>query len=102
MLASFVAGQDLWAELTAATGAPGGGLEIQVHLDGRELWDLRLGRETWSPKRLPLKVSQGRHWLLVTGRARRTAPDISLSIRELGVPTGGRIHPVPVGPAPPP
>lgn len=102
MLASFVAGQDLWAELTAATGAPGGGLEIQVHLDGRELWDLRLGRETWSPKRLPLKVSQGRHWLLVTGRARRTAPDISLSIRELGMPTGGRIHPVPVGPAPPP
>jgi hypothetical protein len=93
-LSAVEADADLWAEVTVSSGAPGGKFEIQFYLDGKELWDLRLGRETWSPKRLPLRMDQGRHFLLVAARDRRTVPDISLSIRELGSFSGGRVRPV--------
>ncbi len=93
-LCAVEADADLWAEVTVGSGAPGGKFEVQFYLDGKELWDLRLGRETWSPKRLPLRIDQGRHFLLVAARDRRTVPDVSISIRELGLPSGGRVRPV--------
>jgi hypothetical protein len=93
-LCAVEADADLWAEVTVSSGAPGGKFEVQFYLDGKELWDLRLGRETWSPKRLPLRISEGRHFLLVAARDRRTVPDVSISIRELGLPSGGRVRPV--------
>jgi hypothetical protein len=93
-LCAVEADADLWAEVTVSSGAPGGKFEVQFYLDGQELWDLRLGRETWSPKRLPLRMNQGRHFLLVAARDRRTVPDVSISIRELGLPSGGRVRPV--------
>jgi hypothetical protein len=93
-LCAVEADADLWAEVTVGSGAPGGKFEVQFYLDGKELWDLRLGRETWSPKRLPLRMNQGRHFLLVAARDRRTVPDVSISIRELGRSSGGRVRPV--------
>ena len=93
-LCAVEADADLWAEVTVGSGAPGGKFEVQFYLDGKELWDLRLGRETWSPKRLPLRLNQGRHFLLVAARDRRTVPDVSISIRELGHSSGGRVRPV--------
>ena len=93
-LCAVEADADLWAEVTVGSGAPGGKFEVQFYLDGKELWDLRLGRETWSPKRLPLRLNLGRHFLLVAARDRRTVPDVSISIRELGLSSGGRVRPV--------
>jgi hypothetical protein len=93
-LCAVEADADLWAEVTVGSGAPGGKFEVQFYIDGQELWDLRLGRETWSPKRLPLRLNQGRHFLLVAARDRRTVPDVSISIRELGHSSGGRVRPV--------
>ena len=93
-LCAVEADADLWAEVTVGSGAPGGKFEVQFYLDGKELWDLRLGRETWSPKRLPLRMNQGRHFLLVVARDQRVVPDVSISIRELGLPSGGRVRPV--------
>jgi hypothetical protein len=93
-LCAVEADADLWAEVTVSSGAPGGKFEVQFYLDGKELWDLRLGRETWSPKRLPLRMNPGRHFLLVAARDRRMVPDVSISIRELGRSSGGRVRPV--------
>ncbi len=93
-LCAVEADADLWAEVTVSSGASGGKFEVQFYLDGKELWDLRLGRETWSPKRLPLRMNHGRHFLLVAARDRRTVPDVFIAIRELGRSSGGRVRPV--------
>jgi len=36
-------------------------------------------------------ITKGRHIILVAARNRNAAPDVSLTIRELGVPAGGHI-----------
>lgn len=84
----------VWVEWTAGLGGPGSRRELQFFLDGKELFDLRLGRETWSPKRLPMFLSQGRHVILVVARTRDQLPEVSLSIRELDNNGGGRVRPV--------
>lgn len=84
----------VWVEWTAALGGTGSRQELQFFLDGRELFDLRLGRETWSPKRLPMFLSQGRHVILIQARARDQLPEVSLSIRELDDKGGGHVQPV--------
>jgi len=94
-VAIFEADRDVWVEWTASLGGPGSRHELQFHLDGRELFDLRLGRETWSPKRLPMFLGKGRHVVLVTARSRDQLPGASLSIRELDENGGGRVRPVP-------
>lgn len=83
-----------WVEWTAAMGGPGSRQELQFYLDGRELLDLRLGRETWSPKRLPFFLARGRHAILVAARGRDQLPEVSLSVRELDDNGGGRVRPV--------
>ena len=83
-----------WVELTASLGGPGRRHELQFLLDGRELQDLRLGRETWSPKRLPLRLKEGRHVILVVARSGDELPEVSLEIREMDDRGGGRIYPV--------
>ena len=85
---------DAWVEWTAGLGGPGSGQELQFHLDGRELFDLRLGRETWSPKRLPMFLRKGRHVVLLTARSKGQLPEATLSIRELEDDGGGRVRPV--------
>jgi hypothetical protein len=85
---------DAWVEWTAGLGGPGVGQELQFHLDGRELFDLRLGRETWSPKRLPMFLRKGRHVVLLTARSKGQLPEATLSIRELEDDGGGRVRPV--------
>jgi hypothetical protein len=83
-----------WVELTASLGGPGRRHELQFLLDGRELQDLRLGRETWSPKRLPFRLKEGRHVILVVARSGDELPEVSLEIREMDDRGGGRIYPV--------
>jgi hypothetical protein len=85
------ASDDLWIEWTATYQGPGNSHELQFYLDGAELPDLRLGRESWSPKRLPMKIAKGRHTMLVSAQDKKTPPNVLLSIRELGTPSGGRI-----------
>ena len=88
-LCALEADSDVWVELTA--DSPTGG-ELQFYLDGSELMDLRMGRETWRPKRLPLKLTKGRHFILVVGRNESAAPGVSLAVRELGDPAGGHLR----------
>ena len=83
-----------WVEWTAGLGGPESRRELQFFLDGRELFDLRLGRETWSPKRLPMFLGQGRHVMLVIARSRDQLPQVTLSVRELNDDGGGRVRPV--------
>gem|GEM_PF-1383492 len=85
---------DAWVEWEAGLGGAGSRHELQFHMDGRELFDLRLGRETWSPKRLPMFLRKGRHVILVTGRTRDRMPEVTLSVRELDDHGGGRVRPV--------
>ncbi len=92
--ATIQADAGVWVEWTAGLGGPGSRRELQFFLDGRELLDLRLGRETWSPKRLPMFLGQGRHVILVVARTRDQLPEVSLSIRELDDDGGGRVRPV--------
>jgi len=92
--AAVQADAGVWVEWTAGLGGPGSRRELQFFLDGKELFDLRLGRETWSPKRLPMYLSQGRHVILVVARTRDQLPEVSLSIRELDDNGGGRVRPV--------
>jgi hypothetical protein len=66
--------------------------ELQFFLDGQELWDLRLGRESWSPKRLPMKLPQGRHVMLVRAQDKNALPEVHLRIRELELPSDGHFH----------
>ena len=93
-VAALKSTEDAWVELVASLGGPGSRHELQFYLDGRELQDLRLGRETWSPKRLPLRLKQGRHVVLVVARSRDHLPGFSLAVRELDDQGGGRVHPV--------
>ncbi|MFM7102838.1 MAG: hypothetical protein ACKO3N_16900, partial [Verrucomicrobiota bacterium] len=81
----------LWVEWIAALEGSGGRPELQFHLDGKELFDLRMGRETWSPKRLPFYLGPGRHVMLVTARGRGRLPGVSLEVRELTEQGGGRV-----------
>ncbi len=83
-----------WVELTAGLGGSGSRQELQFYLDGRELPDLRLGRETWSPKRLPLFLGKGRHTIVVVARSRDRLPEVSLRVCELEDTGGGRVRPV--------
>jgi len=92
--AAIQADAGVWVEWTAGLGGPGTRRELQFFLDGKELFDLRLGRETWSPKRVPMFLSQGRHVILVVARTRDQLPEVSLSIRELDDNGGGRVRPV--------
>jgi len=83
---------DLWIELTANHHpSEYNSFELQFYLDGEELKDLRLGRETWSPKRLPLRITKGRHIMLVSAHEKNEPTYVSLRVRELGVPSGGHI-----------
>ncbi|MBM3823902.1 MAG: hypothetical protein FJ404_13635 [Verrucomicrobia bacterium] len=92
--AAIQADAGVWVEWTAGLGGPGSRRELQFFLDGKEFFDLRLGRETWSPKRLPMYLSQGRHVILVVARTRDQLPEVSLSVRELDDNGGGRVRPV--------
>ena len=85
---------ETWVELVAGLGGPGSRHELQFYLDGRELQDLRLGRETWSPKRLPFFMGKGRHVILVVARSRDHLPGVTFSVRELDDHGGGRVRPV--------
>jgi len=86
---------DLWVEVFATTSQSWESrVELQFYLDGEELKDLRQGRETWSPKKLSIKLVKGRHIFLVSTRNENAAADITLKVRELGVPSGGHIKPV--------
>jgi len=93
-VAGIQADRGVWVEWTAGLGGPGSRRELQFYLDGRELFDLRLGRETWSPKRLPMFLNRGRHMILVVARTRDQLPEVSLSIRELNDDGGGLVRPV--------
>ncbi|MGA2066576.1 MAG: DUF4038 domain-containing protein [Thermoguttaceae bacterium] len=75
------------------TVSPTGG-ELQFYLDGSELIDLRMDRDTWSPKRQPLNVGKGRHLMLVAAGNENAAPDVLLAVREIGTPAGGHVRPV--------
>ncbi|NIP93937.1 MAG: hypothetical protein GWO24_10980 [Akkermansiaceae bacterium] len=70
--------------------------EIQVFLDGVELPDLRLGHETWSPKRLPLAIEPGHHVMTITTRYDDRPPEMEIAIHELGRVAGGNLRPVPL------
>lgn len=91
---AFESDEAAWVELTAGLGGDASRQELQVFLDGRELPDLRLGRETWSPKRLPLFLGKGRHVILVMARSRDRLPEVLLQVRELADTGGGRVRTV--------
>ncbi len=93
-VAAVEADEATWVEWTAALGGPGSQRELQFFLDGHELFDLRMGRETWSPKRLPMQLARGRHVILVLARTRDQLPEVSLSIRELTDEGGGLVRPM--------
>ena len=83
---------DVWVEFEARHDGPRNTHDIQFYLDGEERPDLRLGRESWSPKRLPLKLSAGRHVMLVDARDKAGPPPFSLAVRELGNAAGGHVR----------
>ncbi|MFM8418706.1 MAG: hypothetical protein ACKOEQ_01105 [Verrucomicrobiota bacterium] len=83
---------DVWVEFEARHDGPRNTHDIQFYLDGEERPDLRLGRESWSPKRLPLKLAAGRHVMLVDARDKAGPPPFSLAVRELGNAAGGHVR----------
>jgi parallel beta-helix repeat protein len=91
-LCEFEVDTELWIEWTAIRDGSSTSQELQFFLDGQELWDLRLGRESWSPKRLPMKLPQGRHVMLVRAQDKNALPEVHLRIRELELPAGGHIQ----------
>lgn len=84
----------VWVEWNAALGETAYRQELQFFLDGRELFDLRLVRETWSLKRLPMFPDQGRHVILVLTGGRDELAEASLAVRELDDRGGGHVWPV--------
>lgn len=82
---------DAWVEFTVHFDGPGNSHDIQFYLDGEERPDLRLGRESWSPKRLPMRLGGGRHVLLVSAQNKGAPPNVSVGVRELGNAAGGHL-----------
>jgi hypothetical protein len=91
---AFHAKKEIWAEIVAASHTGGYLPELQIFLDGVELPDLRLGHETWSPKRLPISIKPGPHVIMITTRYDQRPPEFEISVHELGRRSGGNIRPI--------